>query len=65
MNAINDELKAKEANEALTSPETPGLLDEELTTINNGRSPYQIASSQRNPIPLPILSQPKGFVGAR
>jgi hypothetical protein len=54
LNAIHDELKTKEANEAPTSPAPPGLLDEDLTTIDNGRSPYQIASSQRNPIPLSI-----------
>lgn len=52
LNAIQDELKAKETKEALTSPMPLEILDEDVTTTDNGRSPYQIAASQKNPVSL-------------
>ena len=54
LNAIHDELKAKETKEASVSPAPPELQDEDVTTIDNGRSPYQIAVSQRNPVSVSI-----------
>lgn len=52
LNAIQDELKAKETKEAPASPTPLEILDEDVTTTDNGRSPYQIASSQKNPVSL-------------
>ncbi|KAF8603666.1 hypothetical protein BDV93DRAFT_523134 [Ceratobasidium sp. AG-I] len=54
LNAIQEELKAKEANETATSPVSAGLLEEGILTTDDGRVPYQIALSQRNPVSLSV-----------
>lgn len=50
---IQDELKAREVVQApAPSSANPALLSEDLPTTDAGRSPYQMAMSQRNPVPL-------------
>jgi hypothetical protein len=47
---IWDELKASEVAKAPAPPATP--VGEDLATIDAGRSPYQMATSQKNPVAL-------------
>jgi hypothetical protein len=52
LNNIRDELSASEASSSPAA--NSALRDEDLRTTDAGRSPYQTASSQRNPVPLSI-----------
>ena len=53
LNDIRDELRASQVAETSAQLSTkPTLVGEDLPPVDAGRAPYQIATSQKNPIPL-------------
>lgn len=55
LNEIQDDITATEGS-VMTSklPNAPPPGEEDLPTTDAGRAPYQIAASQKNPLPLSL-----------